>query len=482
MGLEFLARVRRATLLAGAVVLLVMATYAPFRDALGVGLGIAWSLANFALLERLVVAITGRERGTRAMWTRGGSAAIGMLALFGVGGVLLMTLPPMMLLAGFLLPFAVLTLKAASTLLLGSRAWRWIVASPWRASLMVASLLVAAWWLVPNRLMTPASAQAEVALAADPHAQDPHATPTSDPHAAPADSHATDPHGAAASGGAHGGESHGGEHAESGPQGFPNALGILAKANPDAGWVHFMEKYLGHHWEVPIYALLIGVFICFITWLATRNAQMIPGRLQNLVEMLFGGLYDFLTGILGEQHGRRFVPFLGTLFVYIWLMNLSGLLPFWHAPTSSLNITVALALTVFLYCQWVGLRGLGLRGYVDHLMGAPRDLTSWLLVPLMLPIHILGELAKPISLSCRLFGNIFGEDMLLVAFVSLGVTTLAFTGLPFGLPLQLPFMFLALLTSTLQALVFTVLSTIYLLLMLPHHEEHTAEEALSHAH
>jgi F-type H+-transporting ATPase subunit a len=118
------------------------------------------------------------------------------------------------------------------------------------------------------------------------------------------------------------------------------------------------------------------------------------------------------------------------------------------------------------------------------MLGSPRDLTGWLLAPLMLPIHLLGELAKPISLSCRLFGNIFGEDMLLVAFVSLGITSLAFTHLPFGLPLQLPFLLLALLTSTLQAAVFMVLSTIYFLLMLPHehHEAHPHEAEVQHAH
>jgi F-type H+-transporting ATPase subunit a len=105
-----------------------------------------------------------------------------------------------------------------------------------------------------------------------------------------------------------------------------------------------------------------------------------------------------------------------------------------------------------------------------------------MLAPLMLPIHLLGELAKPISLASRLFGNVFGEDMLLVAFVSLGITTLAATGAPFGLPLQLPFMFLALLTGTLQALVFTVLSTIYLLLMLPHDDHGHEEQAHAPAH
>src|SRR5262249_49640951 len=95
-------------------------------------------------------------------------------------------------------------------------------------------------------------------------------------------------------------------------------------------------------------------------------------------------------------------------------------------------------------------------------------------------IHVLGELAKPISLSCRLFGNIFGEDMLMVAFATLGVGMLSFAHVPFGIPMHAIFYPLALLTSALQALVFTVLSTIYILLMLPHDEhenEHDAEAA-----
>jgi F-type H+-transporting ATPase subunit a len=210
---------------------------------------------------------------------------------------------------------------------------------------------------------------------------------------------------------------------------------------------------------------------------ASRNAQMIPGKFQNAVEYLVEGLNDFIVGILGPEHGPRYVPFLGTLFIYILAMNLFGLIPFMDSPTSSLNVTVGLALVVFLYSQAIGIRHLGVIGYVDHLAGNPRTAISWMLVPLMLPIHIMGELAKPISLSCRLFGNVFGEDMLLVAFVTLGVTTLSFVHSPIGLPLQLPFLFLALLTSTLQALVFTVLSTIYFLLMLPHedHSEHEHE-------
>ena len=254
------------------------------------------------------------------------------------------------------------------------------------------------------------------------------------------------------------------------------------RAFPNAPWAHFL-----HEFEAPIFSLFIALLICLVAFLATRNAQLIPGPLQNVVEMLVGGLNDFIVGILGEKNGKRYVPFLGTLFIYIWVMNLFGLIPFMDSPTSNLNTTFALAIMVFLYAQWVGLRSLGPIGYVDHLMGSPRDVVSWCLVPLMLPIHVMGELAKPISLSCRLFGNIFGEDMLLVAFASLGITVSAFFHLPVGIPFQLPFMFLALLTGTLQALVFTVLSTIYLLLMLPHDEHadehaHGAEAQPAHAH
>ncbi len=454
MGLEFLARVRRSTLWTAAVVLLVLTTYAPWRSALGVAAGVAWSLANLALLERLVVAVTSRGQERLAMAKRAGLAGLATLLLFAAGGMLLVLLPPMLLLAGFALPLGVLVLKAASSLLLESPAWKWLTASPWRAGLAVAAILVAAWWAVPAKVLS----QAEPA--------------TTTEAGAPAGEHA-----AGDATAEHGAEAAEGEHAaEEGTPKFPSVVGIIAKANHGQPWADFL-----HHFEVQVYALLVAALICLIAFLATRNAQLIPGPLQNVVEMLVGSLHDFIVGILGDHHGRRFVPFLGTLFIYIWFMNLFGLIPFMESPTANLNTTFALAITVFLYCQWVGLRALGPLGYVDHLMGSPRDLTGWLLVPLMLPIHILGELAKPISLSCRLFGNIFGEDMLLVAFVSLGVTTLAFLNLPLGLPLHLPFLFLALLTSTLQALVFTVLSTIYLLLMLPH-DDHGHEAEAQHAH
>jgi F-type H+-transporting ATPase subunit a len=424
MGLEFLHRTRRASLWTLGVVALMIARYWSPRDGLAAALGALWSVINLWLLERLIVALTGEGRGELPALRRVALALAGMLGLFAAGAVMLAKLPPQSVLWGFLVPFAVLVLKAASLLLLGSSAWKRFARNPREAGGILALLVAAAW-----------AARPLMARAAEEAAE------------------------------------------ESGPQKFPNAIGVLSKAFHDQPWAHFLHQY-----EVILYSLLVALILAIVAWRASRNPQMIPGPFQNAVEYLVESLHDFVVGILGPKHGPRYVPFLGTLFVYILAMNLFGLIPFMDSPTSSLNVTVALAITVFLYAQWIGLRELGLVGFVDHLAGNPRSVTQWMLVPLMLPIHILGEFAKPISLSCRLFGNIFGEDMLLVAFVSLGVTCLSFTHLPFGLPLQLPFLFLALLTSTLQALVFTVLSTIYFLLMLPHDEHHEVHEATPQAH
>jgi F-type H+-transporting ATPase subunit a len=273
-----------------------------------------------------------------------------------------------------------------------------------------------------------------------------------------------------------GAAAHGESGEEAGPQKFANVITVLHRAFPDAPWSRFL-----HHYEVIIFSLFVALVLCVVAMIATRNPQMIPGPLQNGTEMVVEALYNFIVDILGPKYGPKYVPFLGTLFVYILAMNLFGLIPFMDSPTSSLNVTVALALVVFIYSQYIGFRELGPLGWIDHMAGNPRSAIGWGLVPLMLPIHLMGELAKPISLACRLFGNIFGEDMLLVAFASLGITVMSFTHLPIGLPLQLPFLGLALLTSTLQALVFTVLSTIYFLLMLPHDDHGHEGEAHAQA-
>ncbi len=254
---------------------------------------------------------------------------------------------------------------------------------------------------------------------------------------------------------------HGGAHEES--HELPNILHMLYKAFGDA----FSGIY---HWENIIFAFVALTFLCVVSTTVARKRKMVPGRLQALVELVVEGLYNFFHSMLGD-HARRYTPFLGTLFVYILTMNWMGMFPFLKAPSSAATITVSLALIVFVYSQAVGFKHLGIGGWFFHLMGSPRDVIGWCLVPLNLPIHVIGEFAKPLSLSLRLFGNITGEDILIAAFTGVGIMMLSFMHSPVGVPLQLPFYFLGLLMSTIQALVFTSLSAIYIAMMLPH-EEH----------
>ena len=473
MGLEFLVRVRRSSLWLGAIAALVVATYATPRAGLAIAAGAAWSLANLILLERLIVALTGSDRRTLPATVRAITAIGGMMALFVAGWLLLTRLPAALLMAGFVIPHAVIVLKALALLTLPTRAWRRLTRTPWPA-LLVAVVLAVGWWAVTTGWSQSHGSGSGAAAGSDPHApgataQDSHGT------AVPPDANRTAP--APDAGGAHGAvDAHGAPAEDAGPEKFANVITVLSRAYPHATWAHFL-----HHYEPVVYSLLIALLICLVAMIATRNPKLIPGPLQNGAEMVVEALYNFIVDILGPKFGPRYVPFLGTLFVYILAMNLFGLIPFMDSPTSNLNVTVALALIVFVYAQYIGFRELGVLGWVDHMAGSPRSAIGWGLVPLMLPIHLMGELAKPISLACRLFGNIFGEDMLLVAFASLGITVLAFANLPIGVPLHLPFLFLALLTSTLQALVFTVLSTIYFLLMLPH-DDHGHEGEAQHAH
>ncbi|MBI3990837.1 MAG: F0F1 ATP synthase subunit A [Candidatus Omnitrophica bacterium] len=225
-----------------------------------------------------------------------------------------------------------------------------------------------------------------------------------------------------------------------------------------------------HHWENLVFALIIITIIGVIAYLASRKSKLIPGRFQNFVEFVVEGLDNFVCGVIGP-HGRHYTPFIGTLFIYIFIMNIAGMIPGLKSPTSNLNTTGALAICVFLYVQWTGFKKLGIGGYFDHLLGNPRNLVGYILSPLMFLIHLMGELVRPVSLALRLFGNITGEDVLIAVFVMLGVMITGFLHSPVGLPLQIIFYPLVLLFSTIQALVFSLLSTIYISLMLPHHEE-----------
>jgi len=192
------------------------------------------------------------------------------------------------------------------------------------------------------------------------------------------------------------------------------------------------------------------------------------GFSQNFWEWIVQILSDFTEQGLGlGERGLTYVPFIGSLFLFILLNNLLGVFPLMKSATSSLNTTLGLAGIVFFTVQIHGVRALGLWGWIKHLAGVENgDMLEYILIPLMFPLHVIGELIKPMSLSLRLFGNIFGEDMLIAVFVGLGA--FAF------LPLQTPFYFLALLTSLIQTMVFTLLACSYIA-NFSHTSEHNAE-------
>ena len=262
--------------------------------------------------------------------------------------------------------------------------------------------------------------------------------------------------------------SHEAVHAQKAQEGLKelaNWVTLVTEKAHGTPWTNFL-----HRWENVVFSWTIALGIALLAFFGTRKKTDIPGPLQNFLEGTVEGLQTFVTDVLGTRGGKH-IPFIGTLFLYILCQNLIGIVPGMKSPTSNLNTTVALAVTVFFYVQWTGIRENGILGYLHHLMGSPNDLVGWLMVPLNLPLHILEEFIRPLSLSLRLFGNILGEDSLIAAFVGLGIAALSFAHLPFGLPLQFPFMLLALLTGTIQAVVFSLLSTIYISLMSPHPEE-----------
>ena len=222
-----------------------------------------------------------------------------------------------------------------------------------------------------------------------------------------------------------------------------------------------------HRYEDLIFAALVAAGLAAFAWLGSRRLRPIPRGLQNLLEFLVEGLSRFIEGIIGPQHAKAYTPFIGTLFLYIWAMNLAGLIPGFKSPTANINTTFGLALCVFLYIQYTGIRSFGIRGYLAHMMESPKDLMMFVIgLVFIFPVHLIGELVKPVSLAMRLGFNITGEDAFLAVAVQFG---------PWGLILQLMAMGLGLILGTAQALVFSTLSAVFISMMLPHHEEQTGQ-------
>jgi len=160
------------------------------------------------------------------------------------------------------------------------------------------------------------------------------------------------------------------------------------------------------------------------------------------------------------------------------VMNLAGLIPGWSSPTANINVTAGLALVIVVYVQIEGIRVNGLLGYLKHFWGE-----LWWLGPLNFPIHVIGEFARLLSLTIRLFGNIFGEDVVIVILMYLAAL---FT--KGWVPFQWPMYLLAIFTSLVQAMVFSILASVYLAQATAHashgadHDRHSHAPAHGHSH
>lgn len=186
-----------------------------------------------------------------------------------------------------------------------------------------------------------------------------------------------------------------------------------------------------------------------VSWLATRNLKEVPGPLQNLAEMAVEKLRDMYSDTLSRENLDRYLPVLGTFFIFILTCNYSGLLPgagkAFAVPTASLSVTAGLAICGFFYNQFAGIRAKGLWGHFKALCGP-----SVVLIVLMLPLNLIEQVVRPFSLAMRLYGNIFGEETVV-------------ENLGHVLPLLLPLLMqvLSLLFGVLQAMVFTKLLAFY---------------------
>ena len=224
-------------------------------------------------------------------------------------------------------------------------------------------------------------------------------------------------------------------------------LGPPVRAIGEAMGYHFTA-----HQVIPNYLVMIMLIVAGLTVLSlivrSRLSVENPGKLQIVLEDGVSAVRGLLEEWIGPK-GPQFLPLIATLGTFILVGNYMGLVPGLMAPTSSINVTLGCALTTWVFYHYQGVRAQGIVAYVKHFAMPPGS--PAFIAPLMFIIEIISHLSRVMSLSLRLFGNIFGEELVIL---------ILFTIIPFFIPL--PMMFLGLVTGGLQAFIFMLLSIIYL--------------------
>lgn len=215
--------------------------------------------------------------------------------------------------------------------------------------------------------------------------------------------------------------------------------------HPWPGFAHGAPLSVLERYDHLLNAALAALLAMAITTLVRKNLARIPGPLQQVFEGVVDGLKDMINDNIAH-HGEKYLPFIGTMALFVFFNNLFGLLPALSPGTSNWNVTLGAALVVFGYYNFHGMKEQGVGKYWLHFAGP-----IWWLAPLMFPLEILGLLSRILSHSLRLFGNIAGEHVVAGIFFGL---------MPILLPV--PMMFLGLFFGLIQTFVFTMLATIYL--------------------
>ncbi len=192
--------------------------------------------------------------------------------------------------------------------------------------------------------------------------------------------------------------------------------------------------------------VLVAIIVIAIAKMATKSLSAVPNGTQNVIESYLGGVISMGKDVMGEELARKYLPLVATAGLFIFVSNMIGIIPGFEAPTSNINITLPLALLVFFYYNYEGIRENGFIKYFAHFMGPVK-----LLAPLMFPIEIVSHISRIISLSFRLFGNIKGDDLFLWVILML---------VPYVAPLA-PYVLLTF-SGILQTFVFMILIYVYL--------------------
>lgn len=218
----------------------------------------------------------------------------------------------------------------------------------------------------------------------------------------------------------------------------------LQAENPARPWSNFVTM------QIVVAVLIIGVF----AWLRTRLSVDRPGKLQHCFEIIYLFLQGQAEEVIG-QRGRPHVPFFGTIFLFILFSNLIGLIPGFESPTMFPYVPAGCAGAAFLFYHWAGIRAQGLGRYLAHFAGPVP-----VMAPIMIPIELVSHLGRPLSLTVRLFANMYAGEQITLVFISL--TYLLVPAIFMGLHVFVAF---------LQAYVFALLTMVYVGGAIAH-EEH----------